>query len=181
MNATQEHEVADLCRRYGASILRRCRGILKDPTRAEDAAQEVYLMLLRKGDSFNGDAQVSTWLYRVTTNVCLNQLRSNKRTQNREDDNDVVDWHHAPARNPLDSIAQKDQLEKLLTLMDPLNQQIFTCRYLDGLRQEEIAEVCQTSRKTVGKRLLQIRALLEDVLRDRLDEENSSSLFGGAS
>lgn len=155
--------------------------MLKDPAEAEDAAQEVYLMLLRKGHSFQGHAQVSTWLYRVTTNVCLNRMRSSKRTKAREDDDDVLDWHAAPARNPLESAHEKAQLQAVLELMDPLNQQIFMCRYLDGLGQEEIAEVCQTSRKTVGKRLQQIRALLEEKLqRDQAEQQAAMSAEGGA-
>ncbi|MFL5393626.1 MAG: RNA polymerase sigma factor, partial [Myxococcales bacterium] len=62
---------AEICRRYAGSILRRARGILDDPAEAEDAAQEILLAVMTKGSQFRGASDPGTWIYRLTTNLCL--------------------------------------------------------------------------------------------------------------
>jgi RNA polymerase sigma-70 factor (ECF subfamily) len=156
-----ELELTEVCRRYGGSILRRCQAILGDVAEAEDAAQEVFLTFLLKGRSFRGDAQLGTWIYRVTTNLCLNRLRGGRRREAREQTEAVRDWLAAAGTGLEERVEARRRLERLLGDVDELAQQVFILKYLDGLTQEEIAAVTGKSRRTVGKRL----ALLEQRFR----------------
>ena len=135
--------------------------MLGDAAEAEDAAQEVFLTILTKGRTFRGEAQLGTWIYRVTTNLCLNRLRGGKRRETREQAEAVRDWLAAGGVDPEERVAARRQLERLLADVDELAQEVFVLKYLDGLTQEEIAEVTGKSRRTIGKRL----ALLEERLR----------------
>jgi RNA polymerase sigma-70 factor (ECF subfamily) len=72
-------EIDALYRQYGPSVLRRARAILGNEAAAKDALQEVFIRAIRAGDGFRGEASPMTWLYRVTTNLCLNQLRDHAR------------------------------------------------------------------------------------------------------
>jgi RNA polymerase sigma-70 factor, ECF subfamily len=64
-----------LVERHQERILRVCERLLHDREEARDAAQEVFLKAFRRAGSFRPQAQVSTWLYRIAVNHCLNRLR----------------------------------------------------------------------------------------------------------
>ena len=156
-----ELELTEVCRRYGGSVLRRCQAMLGDAAEAEDAAQEVFLTILMKGRQFRGDAQLGTWIYRVTTNLCLNRMRGGRRREAREQADAVRDWLAAAGVDTEERVEARRQLQRLLAEVDELAQEVFVLKYLDGLTQEEIAEVTGKSRRTVGKRL----AMLEERFR----------------
>lgn len=63
---------------YSGLVRRICRRMLRDPADAEDAAQDVFVCLLRKIHTFRGESIFSAWLYRLATNVALMRLRRNK-------------------------------------------------------------------------------------------------------
>lgn len=153
-----EIDLADVCRRYGASVLRRCGGILGDADEAQDAAQEVFALILTRESQFRGDADPGTWIYRITTNHCLNRLRSQRRREARDQHGGV--WAGLTPSNPYQHYALKRGLEDLLGRLDPLGREILVYRYLDGMTQVEIAAAIGKSRKTVGKRLSKIDAML---------------------
>ncbi len=133
--------------------MRRCMAILGSRAEAEDATQEVFVTLLEKGRQFRADAEVSTWIYRITTNLCLNRLRGNQRRLLRDESDQVADWSSIAQYDPYQKYEAKTVLVDLMHELDELDQSIFVFRFLDGLSQEEIAVVTSKSRRTVGKRL----------------------------
>ncbi len=151
-------DLADVCRRYGASVLRRCGGILGDADEAQDAAQEVFALILTRDSQFRGDADLGSWIYRITTNHCLNRLRGDRRRSDRDRQSEA--WAGASPANPYQHYAVKRGMEELLGRLDPLGQAILIYRYLDGMTQVEIAAATGKSRRTVGKRLARIDAML---------------------
>ena len=54
-------------------------GIVQNETEAEDLAQDVFIKVFEKIETFKGDAKFSTWLYRIATTTALDHLRSKKR------------------------------------------------------------------------------------------------------
>ena len=163
--------IIGLLERYGSSILRRCAAIV-GPDDAEDAAQEVFLIVMRKGEQFRGEADPGTWLYRVTTNHCLNRLRADNRREAREQADGVHDWMAKPSHDPYAQYEAKVWLETVMEGLEPLAQQILIYRYLDGLTQEEIATVTGKSRRTIGKKLKHIEAQVQRA-REQSDQEQS--------
>ena len=151
-------DLAEVCRRYGASVLRRCGGILGDADEAQDAAQEVFALILTRQSQFRGESDLGTWIYRITTNRCLNRLRGDRRREARDQQGEA--WAGLPPANPYQHYALKEGLGQLLTRLDSLGQEILIYRYLDGMTQVEIAAATGKSRRTVGKRLSKIDALL---------------------
>ena len=73
--AGDESAFEDLVRRYQAKVYRLVRRLVGDDGDAQDALQETFVQVHRKIESFRGDAKFSTWLYRVATNICLNEVR----------------------------------------------------------------------------------------------------------
>ncbi len=70
---------AELHRRYEARVTSWCWRVVKDRDRAADLAQEVFLRAYRYMQSFRGDSKLSTWLYSITRNYCLNAIKKSSR------------------------------------------------------------------------------------------------------
>src|SRR4051812_42525400 len=68
-----------LYRTYGSMVLRRARMLLGDETAAQDMLQEVFMKAIRAFSTFRGESSLTTWLYEVTTNHCLNAIRDGAR------------------------------------------------------------------------------------------------------
>src|SRR5256885_17076043 len=76
--------------RYGPMVLRRCRTLLRDPAKAEDAMQDVFVSLIRNEDRLRDEAP-GALLLRVATDVCLNRLRGERRRpEDAHDDDDLA-------------------------------------------------------------------------------------------
>ncbi|MET0400964.1 MAG: sigma factor, partial [Cystobacter sp.] len=63
---------------YGGSVYGRCRYLLKDATKAEDATQEVFARVLQQPESLRTQGSPLAWLMKVATHYCLNQLRAER-------------------------------------------------------------------------------------------------------
>jgi RNA polymerase sigma-70 factor (ECF subfamily) len=66
---------AEVYSRFSGRVKSWCRRFVRDPQRAEDMAQEVFLRAFRYRGSFRGEARASTWLFTVTRNYCLTAIR----------------------------------------------------------------------------------------------------------
>lgn len=122
------------------------------------------MRVARSGETYRGDAPLLHWMYRVTTNLCLNRLRAKKRHPVVADPDAVRRLTSAG-----DFVAEHADRQAVLHVMakcDRVTQQIAVHYYLDGMKMEEVATVVGYSRKTVGKKLAafekRARRLLED-------------------
>jgi len=69
----------DLVRRHQQRVYSLCLRVLGDADAAADVAQDTFIAVLRKLDSFRGDAAFTTWLHRVALNACYDELRKKRR------------------------------------------------------------------------------------------------------
>jgi RNA polymerase sigma-70 factor (ECF subfamily) len=159
-------ELAQLYQRSGAAVERRCRALLGDGEEARDMVQEVFLRAVRSAGAFRGEASPTTWLYRITTNLCLNRLRDRKAEVPIEI---VAPALHARGPSPEGETAARQAAEALLDGLDRRTREAVVYRYLDGMTQEEIARVTGWSRRTVGKRLGLLQARLERLRGERAE------------
>ncbi|OGQ77391.1 MAG: hypothetical protein A2289_17140 [Deltaproteobacteria bacterium RIFOXYA12_FULL_58_15] len=134
---------------------------------AQDVAQETFMKLLeyrRKGISEDNTA---AFLYRAATNLALNRLRDAKRRQELLEEQAS---HTSPsASDPTDRPA----LRRILGLVGREEAEIAIYYYVDGMEQEEIAELLQMERRTVGRRLERFCAKAQKLLG--LSTENHSN------
>lgn len=134
-------------------VYRRARHLLQSEDEARDAMQEVFVRVASSKDSFRGDAPLLHWMYRITTNLCLNRLRR-RRTHPVVQDPEAV-------RRLVDGTGSPEDRQAVLQILgraDSLTQRIAVHYYLDGMKMEEVADVVGYSRKTVGKKLAAFRA-----------------------
>lgn len=150
MNAAQ---VEELYRRYGPTVLRRARAILRDEQAARDILQEVFVQAIQER-SFRGDASPMTWVYRITTNLCLNRIRDEGRRAQLLAER-VEEFDEA---RPADA-EDRATLARILRRVPEELREIAVYRWVDRMTQDEIAAIVKTSRRTVGNRLEEFRRL----------------------
>jgi RNA polymerase sigma-70 factor, ECF subfamily len=148
--ANPADRLVELYEAHGGVVYARCRRMLREAAAAEDITQETFLRVHRHlGSIPEGDA-VLPWLYRIATNLCLNALRDGRARP-------VL--FEVPPERPAASLdellANRDLVMRLITRVSSKVQVTAWLFYMDGMRQEEIAEVLGVSQRSVAKRLAQ--------------------------
>lgn len=159
-------DIRALYEKYGSWIFNRARSLLKDEQAAYEAMQDVFVKVLEVGSAFRGDSSPWTWLYRITTNHCLNMIRSRKSWKKAMEGvgREQIRLMEEPQENADSVLVNKDWFVKQMADEDETTQRIIFCYYFDQMTQEEIVEALGISRKTVYKRLKKFM----DKARERL-------------
>jgi RNA polymerase sigma-70 factor (ECF subfamily) len=144
-NDEPELDIDAVYRAYGHTVMRRAQALLSNEQEAADVMQEVFMSMLQETTRFQGRAAVSTWLYRVTTNMCINRLRDRRR---RRELLDTEAAPLAPAVQPELATAWVQVRQLMEHLPDDQLNAIVYC-WIDGMTHDEIAEIMQCSRRHV--------------------------------
>ncbi len=159
-------------------------GVLKNPQDARDVVQEAFVKVHRHLANFQGASSFYTWLYRITMNLAIDQVRRKKtakqvdfdETRGRDgDDEDLGNLTPALAgSDPAKTIARKELTKKiqdaLLTLPE-YHRQVILLREVEGLSYEEIAKVMKVPKGTIMSRLFHARRKMQSALADYVDGE----------
>jgi RNA polymerase sigma-70 factor, ECF subfamily len=147
---------------YGTAL--RFTGSASD---AEDVAQEVFLKAFRGLGSFKGDAKVSTWLYRIAYNLCVDWLRKNRKAGRRASPLDEA-GEAADGRVDLEGTVlaaeERDRVRAALDGLDERYRSVIDMLYYQKLSYEQIAVVLGVPLKTVETRLYRARKVLRAAL-----------------
>jgi RNA polymerase sigma-70 factor, ECF subfamily len=167
----KREEIAAAFERCGALVLRRAFVLLGNMTDAEDATQEVFIRALSNAAEFRAQSQVSTWLYRITTNHCLNVIRDRRRRA------ELFEDHVAASQPPVPGAPEIADMIVLRRLLQEAEEDLARAAiyvYVDGMTQDEAAELLEVSRRTVGYMLERFNAWA----RSRLEEKASAERRG---
>ena len=128
-------------------------GIVQNETEAEDLAQDVFIKVFEKINTFKGDSKFSTWLYRIATTTALDHLRSKKRKKRfgflqsvgggNDEKESIPDFNH-----PGVSLDNKERAAVLFKAIEslPENQKTaYTLHKLEGLSYRDVSEVLNTT------------------------------------
>lgn len=149
-------------------VLAQATRMLNDRAEAEDVAQEAMLRLWRIAPGWqDGGAQVSTWLYRVTANLCLDRLRR-RVPMPLEDGPEPFDPRDAP--EALQDKMRAQALEQALEALAPRQRLAVVLRHLEGLANPEIAEIMEISPEAVESLTARGKRALSAALAGRREE-----------
>lgn len=134
---------------------------------ARDVVQDTYLRAWRGLRRFRGDAQFSTWLYRITANVAYSQVKRRRRHRHEP----AVELAEVPEPSPAsdpDAVAQasalRDEVSAAVAELPPKLRAVLVLRDVYGLTHEEIGEELGISVSAAKVRLHRARRRLHDVL-----------------
>lgn len=138
---------------------------------AEDITQQVFLKIFRKLENFRGDAEITTWLYRITVNSCIDEQ---KRTRRLSFFSDLFGFGEPRVkRTPDDKIHRREiseTVQKAVATLDVKFRLPIVLKYVENLSYREIAEVLDLSEGTVASRLNRGHKLLARKLEHLKDE-----------
>lgn len=143
--------IDELYRRYGPVVLRRARAILGNEDMARDLLQEVFVKVVEQKGRFRGEASPMTWIYRITTNLCLNRLRDGLRRD------ELLRERGSPLRVVEPTTDERLTLAAILRKVPEELWTIAVYHHVDRMSHAEIAEILGVSRRTVGNRLEEFR------------------------
>ncbi len=148
-------DIEDYYRRHGPMVLRRCRSLLRDEPQAVDAMHDVFVTLLTHRDRLQ-DGAAASLLWTITTNLCLNKIRSRRRRP--EDPRSELLAQIAAADDAEARGAARSLLDRLFSRVPASTGTIAVLHLLDGMTLEEVAATVGMSVSGVRKRLRGLRA-----------------------
>ncbi len=179
MEAVNERELVERCRsgdegafqelvdRYKDLVFALVARTVQDRSRAEDLAQDVFLRIHRGLPYFRGEARLSTWIYRIVANVCVQDRGRKPETVSLDGERPGA----APsAPDPqFAGFEMRDRLEKAVARLPANYRLLVAAHYLEGVQYEDLAEALQLPLGTVKTQLYrakqQLRRLLETELK----------------
>ena len=155
-----------LVRRYDQSVLRLALHMLGNEQDAQDVHQEAFIKAYRHLGNFRFECSFYTWLYRIVTNLCLDQLR--RRKSRREDPATVLDASgdemdlmanisdERAMSNPgreLDRKVMSERINAALDKLTPRERTVFELKHYQGLKLRTIGEMLSTTEETAKNTL----------------------------
>ena len=171
-------------RSYFEFVRNICQRMLRDPDEAEDAAQDVFVCVWCKFNTFRGEAAFSSWLYRLTTNSVLMRFRRNRckcvpLEEPIDDDNTSSTEIGAPDLN-LSGLLDRIDLQSAIDVLPNGYKTAFLLHDVEGYEHREIAEMrgnsIGNSKSQLHKARLKLRKLLGGAYRcDQAQDTTPSS------
>lgn len=133
---------AVLADRYKDLVFTLAIRMLKNREEAEEVSQDTFVKVYKALPKFKGDSKLSTWIYRVAYNTCLDRIKKNKRRYNEVAIDSFTEHQIRTLDNALDALEKKEQQQ---TIQDSLQQLaskdsfLLTLFYFEELSLEEIS------------------------------------------
>jgi RNA polymerase sigma-70 factor, ECF subfamily len=168
-----------LVRRYDRSVLRLALHMLGNEQDAQDVHQEAFIKAYRHLSNFRFECSFYTWLYRIVTNLCLDQLR--RRKSRREDPSTVLDssggemdlmanvQDERSMANPARELERKSMgaaIQSALDELTPRERMVFELKHYQGLKLRTIGEMLSTTEETAKNTLFRATRKLRARLAD---------------
>jgi RNA polymerase sigma-70 factor (ECF subfamily) len=155
---------ADIVRHYDDRLRAVAFRLLGDRDRMDDVLQEVYVKAFRSLPSFKGASALGTWLYRITYNACIDDLRRRPALVALSDFGDRSAEVADPGAGPEDIATGRGDLAAALNALPPDQRTAVMLVDAYGLDYADAAEVLGVRVGTIGSRLSRARAVLRDAL-----------------
>lgn len=162
-----QHKIIQLVNRY-----------VKDPSEAQDVAQEAFIKAYRALGNFRGDSAFYTWLYRIAINTAKNYLvsRSRRSSDYQVDIQDAEALENAPQLQGMETperlLLNQEIIDTIKTAIDKLPEEMRTAimlREFEGMSYEEIAEAMDCPVGTVRSRIFRAREAIDNKLNPLLE------------
>jgi RNA polymerase sigma-70 factor (ECF subfamily) len=159
--------------RYQDKVYRLCCTLLRDPTAAEDAAQESLVRIWKAIGSFDGRASLSTWIYAITRNRCLTAIARRRELASMSDAVIEAEAEISAASHRADSADSgtdddaSDTLRELIELLPERYRRTLMLFYYEDRSVSEVAGMLGMPEGTVKTNLYRARAALTEQLRRR--------------
>ena len=151
---------AALVRRYQDRVFTVALRLARNRATAEDVAQQAFLQAWERHHAYDQRWRVSTWLYRIVTNLCVDEHRRRARAFALSPGRDMGRPRAAHPHEALEARETRDRLNGALEALPAAQRRVLVLRYLDDLSYGEIGRICGLPVNTVKSHLLRGKAAL---------------------
>jgi RNA polymerase sigma-70 factor, ECF subfamily len=153
---------SDLVQRYDRRVFQIALKYFKNEDDAKDVYQDVFIRVYKSLNKFEFKSEFSTWIFRITTNVCLtHKMQAGSRkteslSPGDEDDTPVQEIASSPHVEPENEMIDKDTkrlIQEAVDKLPPKQRMVFTLKHDESYKIKEIAEMMKCSEGTVKKYL----------------------------
>jgi RNA polymerase sigma-70 factor (ECF subfamily) len=163
----------ELIRRYQKKVFNIAYRLLGDFDESADLTQEVFIKAYLSIHRFHKKSAFYTWLYSITTNLCRNKLKSQKRYKrislDAQNDLPKANNYHTP-----DAELERKQLQQIvqeaIESLPPNYRILIVLRDIQGLSYKEISQILKYSQNKVKSRLHSARMILKDKLNEVIED-----------
>ncbi|WP_020598400.1 RNA polymerase sigma factor [Spirosoma panaciterrae] len=164
---TQQHKYFELLySRYAVKVYSKCLYLLENDELAKDVTQDIFIKVFLNIHSFEYRSSFMTWLYAITHNCCMDQLRINQRMSysRLKEGFDI----------PFEDYLREDRLDRIIEIFESLptlNKKLLRLQYEEGLDQTEIAKLLKIKVGAVKMRQFRSRRKILKLFLQSLDDE----------
>jgi RNA polymerase sigma-70 factor (ECF subfamily) len=143
-----------LVERYMKQAYNIAYGVVNNHEDAEDVAQDAFVRIYHSLKSFRGDAEFSTWMYRIVMNLSLNRAKQQQKNVRRSVSSESVEAVAAAPESPHATIVDaRMHVERALHELPTLQRAVVILRHLDGLSTRQVSTILKCSEGTVKTHL----------------------------
>ena len=170
----QKDAFGALVRKYQNRLYNGMVQMLRNETEAEDTVQEAFILALTKLNTFKGNSQFYTWLYRIAYNVAVSRMRRRKPTVSIENQEADLKLQIPDDDQPMPeaSMVKAEQAEQLMTALNRMSDEhrhILVLREMDEMDYSAISEILDLPIGTVRSRLHRARLQLKEILESLME------------
>jgi RNA polymerase sigma-70 factor (ECF subfamily) len=145
--------------RYSKKVYHTCLSMVNSTDIAEDLSHDIFLKVFLSLQKYDGKASFSTWLYRITSNFCIDYIRKNKRLSNKIEDYTYEMESRSEEDNEKELLSSKAELLKIiLNGLDPEDKMILLMKYQEDMSIKNIMQVFNISESATKMRLKRAKA-----------------------
>lgn len=165
---------AVLVDRYKDLVFTLAIRMLKNREEAEEVSQDTFIKVFKALPKFKGESKLSTWVYKVAYNTCLDRIKKNKNRYNEVALDSFSEHQIKTVDNALHALEEKEQQQAIQDCLQQLASKdsfLLTLFYFEELSLEEISKVANMEANTVKVNIHRARKRLANILKQRLEPE----------
>lgn len=166
--------LGELFNRHHAALYRYFLRLSGSAALSEDLTQDVFLRMLRRGETWQPDARFTSWMYRIAHNAFIDHTRRSKWETAMPEKMDIP----APAGRQLEQDEEHALLHRALLLLPPDKRELLVLSRFQGLKYEQIGELLDVETNTVKVRVFRALGQLREIY-ERLSGRPGLFAVGG--
>ena len=165
---------AVLVDRYKDLVFTLAIRMMKNREEAEEVSQDTFIKVYKALPKFKGDSKLSTWVYKVAYNTCLDRIKKNKNRYNEITIDSFTEYKLKTVGNALDALEEKEQQQTIQDCLQQLASKdsfLLSLFYFEELSLEEISKIVDMEANTVKVNIHRARKRLAILLKQKLEPE----------
>ncbi len=161
---SDERYIGEIYNRYAIKIMQKCLSFARNESMARDMTHEIFLKIMLKSGQFKEKSKLSTWIYSITYNHCVDTVSRRSRQFKVEiEESQLPDIPEEEATDVDVLDISREELEVMLSKLSAVERSMLLMKYQDGLSIKEISKITNCGISAVKMKLKRSKAKLKNI------------------